>query len=120
MKLNKNNSVEPIKVLIELPTWLGDSVMTTPAIENIIKFYKNIEVTFIGPLVSIETLKYHPKVVRSIELDKQYKSLYKIYKSLDEFDIYFSFRCSFRARILKYLVKAKNKYQLFSRKFSHP
>ncbi len=27
-----------MKVLIELPTWLGDCVMATPAIENIVNF----------------------------------------------------------------------------------
>ena len=34
-----------MKILIELPTWLGDTVMTTPAIENLVNFevkFKNV------------------------------------------------------------------------------
>ena len=30
-----------MRVLIELPTWLGDAVMATPAIENLINFHKS-------------------------------------------------------------------------------
>ena len=43
-----------MKILIELPTWLGDSVMVTPAIENVIKNFENIEITLIGTNLSIE------------------------------------------------------------------
>jgi len=102
---------KPIKILIELPTWLGDSVMSTPAIENIISHYNDAEITFIGSKVSIETIKNHPKAAQVIILDKKYKSLYKIYKTLEVFDVYFTFRSSFRASLLKILTKAKNKYQ---------
>jgi len=115
--LNKNSTARPIKVLIELPTWLGDCVMTTPTIENIIDYYVDVEITLIGSIVSIETLKNHPKVVEVIVLDKTYKSLYKIYQRLSVFDVYFSFRSSFRARLLKFFVKAKNKYQFNSSKY---
>ena len=45
-----------MKLLIELPTWLGDAVMATPAIENIISHFKNVEITLIGSLVSVEAL----------------------------------------------------------------
>ena len=37
-----------MKILIELPTWLGDAVMTTPAIENIVKHFSGVEITLIG------------------------------------------------------------------------
>ena len=33
-----------MKILIELPTWLGDTVMATPAIENLIKHYSDPEI----------------------------------------------------------------------------
>ena len=32
-----------MKILIELPSWLGDTVMATPAIENLIKFDSTIK-----------------------------------------------------------------------------
>ena len=51
-----------MKILIELPTWLGDTTMATPAIENLLNYYNECEVTLIGSLISIELLKNHPKV----------------------------------------------------------
>ena len=66
-----------MKVLIELPTWLGDCVMATPAIENIVNFYNDAEITFIGSFVSIEAMKNHTKSVKTVVLDKKYSSLYK-------------------------------------------
>ena len=42
-----------MKILIELPSWLGDTVMATPAIENILKNHKNADVTFIGSSILV-------------------------------------------------------------------
>jgi len=93
--------------------------MATPAIENIINYYNDVEITFIGSIVSIEAIKNHPKVVEGIVLDKKYKSLYKIYNRLGVFDVYFTFRSSFRAKLLKFFVKAINKYQFNSDKYQN-
>ena len=106
-----------MKVLIELPTWLGDCVMATPAIENIVNFYNDVEITFIGSFVSIEAMKCHPKVVKTVILDKKYGSLYKIANNLDDFDAFFSFRSSFRSKFLKFFISAKNKYQFDKNKY---
>ena len=106
-----------MKVLIELPTWLGDCIMSTPAIENIINFYNDAQITFIGSFVSIEALKNHPKVVRTIVLDKKYTSLYKIAKDLGTFDVFFSFRSSFRTKFLKFFILSQNKYQFDKNKY---
>ena len=59
-----------MKILIELPSWLGDAVMATPAIENLTDNYDNSEITLIGSEVSIETLKNHPKVVKVCVLNR--------------------------------------------------
>ena len=93
--------------------------MATPAIENIINYYNDVEITFIGSIVSIEALKNHPKVAEVIVLDKKYKSLYKIYNRLGMFDVYFTFRSSFRAKLLRFFVKSKNKYQFNSGKYQN-
>ena len=100
-----------MKILIELPTWLGDCIMATPAIENIVNFDNDTQITLIGSFVSIEALENHPKVVKTIVLDKKYSALYKIAKSLGGFDVFFSFRSSTRSKFLKFLISAKNKYQ---------
>ena len=51
-----------MEALIELPTWMGDTIMATPAIEALINRFDNIEISIIGPLGSIELLKHHPKI----------------------------------------------------------
>ena len=108
-----------MKILIELPTWLGDAVMATPAIENLANFYNDVEITFIGSFVSIEAMKNHPKVVKTIVLDKKYTSLYKLSMSLGNFDVFFSFRSSARSKFLKFLISAKKKYQFDKNKYQN-
>jgi heptosyltransferase-2 len=100
-----------MRVLIELPTWLGDCVMATPAIENIANFYNDVQITFIGSFVSIEAIKHHPRSVNTLVLDRKYNILYKTAKALGDFDAFFSFRSSFRSKFLKFCISSKNKYQ---------
>ena len=42
-----------MRILIELPSWLGDAVMVTPAIENLVNYYNDPEITLIGTFVSL-------------------------------------------------------------------
>jgi len=100
-----------MKILIELPTWMGDAVMASAAIENIVDFYNEPEITLIGSSVSIEVIKNHPCVKRSHVITKTYISLIKIVRNLSDFDVFFSFRSSLRSTILKLLISSKNKYQ---------
>lgn len=101
-----------MKILIELPSWIGDTVMMTPSMENIVNYYHNPEITLIGKNTSLEVLKNHPKVVKTQVIKKNYISLFKIAKKLGQFDVYFSFRGSARAKILRLFISSKNKYQL--------
>ena len=106
-----------MKVLIELPTWLGDCVMATPAIENIVNFYNDAQITFIGSSVSIKAMKNHPKTVKTVVLSKKYSDLYKVSKELGRFDVFFSFRSSIRSKFLIFLILSKNKYQFDKNKY---
>ena len=108
-----------MKLLIELPTWMGDTVMVTPAIENLVNFFNNPEIVLIGSFISVEILKNHPNVHKTIILDKKITSLVKINNSLGKFDAFFTFRSSFRAKFLKFIVSAKNKYQFNKNKYSN-
>ena len=94
-----------MRILIELPTWLGDAVMSTPAIENLVNYYDESEVILIGAFISIEALKNHPKVVKTKVLNKNYISLFKTASNLGKFDIFFSFRSSLRSKFLKFFIK---------------
>ncbi len=93
--------------------------MATPAIESIVNFYNDAQITFIGPSVSIEVLKNHPKVVKTLILDKKYRVLYKISRELSDFDVFFSFRSSSRSKFLIFLISAKNKYQFDKNKYKN-
>ena len=106
-----------MKLLIELPTWLGDAVMATPAIENIISHFKNVEITLIGSLVSVEALQNHPSVIKTYFVDKRFSNFYKTLSDLDEFDLFFSFRGSLRAKLFKLFVSSKVKNQYSKDKY---
>jgi heptosyltransferase-2 len=106
-----------MKIFIELPTWLGDSVMVTPAIENLVNFFNNLEVTLIGSFVAIEALKNHPKVIKTYVLEKNYFDLYKTINNCGKFDIFFSFRSSYRSKFIKFIISSKRKYQFDKNSF---
>ena len=106
-----------MRILIELPTWLGDAVMTTPAIENLSHFFEDSQITLIGSLVSIDALKNHPIVLTTYVLDKQSINLYQTLKDFDEFDVFFSFRSSFRSKFIKFYISSKSKYQFDKKKY---
>lgn len=106
-----------MKILIELPTWLGDAVMATSAIENLAIFFDDSEITLIGSDIAIDALKNHPKVTKTVVLDKKYTSLAKISRELGSFDAFFSFRGSMRSKFLKFSISAKNKYQFNKNKY---
>jgi heptosyltransferase II len=98
-------------ILIELPTWLGDAVMSSPAIENLLDHLGNVEITLLGSQASIDVFKNHPKVIKIFVLDKSLFNLYKTLKSLKQFDMFFSFRASIRATLTKFCIKANIKFQ---------
>ena len=108
-----------MKILIELPSWLGDAVMTSPAIENIVKNFDDVEITLIGPMISIEALKNHPSVIKSYVVDKSFNNLYKTLKCLKDFDVFLSFRGSIRAKLIKLLISSKRKYQFNKKKYKN-
>jgi heptosyltransferase-2 len=91
--------------------------MATPAIENIVNFYNDAQITFIGSSVSIKAMKNHPKTVKTVVLSKKYSDLYKVSKELGRFDVFFSFRSSIRSKFLIFLISAKNKYQFDKNKY---
>jgi heptosyltransferase-2 len=106
-----------MKIIIELPTWLGDSVMATPAIDNLVCFFQNPEITLIGSFVSIETLKNHPSVKKTYIFERNYLKLFHLINSFEDFDLFLSFRSSVRSNILKLLIPSKRKYQFNKKLF---
>lgn len=104
-----------MNIFIEIPTWLGDAVMTTPAIENIIKKYPDAKITIFGSFVSTKLFLYHPNVVdiiidESRKSGNRYLNLYKYAKSIEKCDIALSFRKNFTTKFLLFFINAKEKY----------
>jgi heptosyltransferase-2 len=94
-----------MKILVVLPNWLGDAIMTTPAIELLASHYEDVEFTFVGSYVSIEALKHHPLCKRAIvdETKKAKNRLlatYKLAKELGEFHLAITFRNQIHSSLL--------------------
>lgn len=100
-----------MKILIEPPTWLGDAVMATPAIEALLEAYPKAEVTLIGSLLSTEALKFHPQVLHNEVLDKAWWALRRKAKTLGHFDLALSFRSSARSAWFLFFLDAEKKCQ---------
>ena len=104
-----------MKLFIEIPTWLGDAIMATPAIENIIKNFDYAEVTIFGSFVSTKIFENHPKV-RNIIVDEtkksrnRYFSLYTLSRQIGKFDVAFSFRSSFTTKFFFFLLNSRKKF----------
>lgn len=104
-----------MKIFIEIPTWLGDAVMTTPAIENIVKTYPNAKLTIYGSFVSTRLFLHHPSVEK-IFIDEskkegfRYFNLYRDAKKAGSFDIALSFRKNFTTQYLLFFLGVKKRY----------
>ena len=104
------------KIFIEVPTWLGDAIMATPAVENIIKTYPKAHITLLGSFVSTQAFKDFSNIERIIvdETKKQgnrYINLIKLAKSIGKVDMALSFRRSFSSKFMMFFIQAKQKYQ---------
>jgi len=114
-----------LKIFIEIPTWLGDAVMATPAIENIIKSNTNSQIVIFGSFVSTKLFKEHPNVKEIIIDDSKnegnrYKNLFRSARSIGKVDMAFSFRKNFTTKFLLFFINAKQKfiYKRFDKKLN--
>ncbi len=94
-----------MKLLIEPPTWLGDSVMASGAIDKLIEYLNPNEVILFGSFVSTELLKTNPKIDKVIINQKK---ILKNLITLPKADIFISFRRSLASKILG--IKYKKKF----------
>jgi heptosyltransferase II len=104
-----------MKIFIEVPSWLGDAIMATPAIENLIKTYPEAKITLLGSFVSTQAFEDYPNIEKVIvdntkKEKNRYKNLINLAKSLGKFDIALSFRRSFSSKFMMFFIKAKKKF----------
>lgn len=107
-----------MKLLVELPTWMGDTVMATPAITNLISHFKSPSITFIGSIVSTELVENFQYVDKVIILEKKNITIFKTFRKLGNFDVFISFRSSFFSSLMMVCVSSKKKYQFNKKKYN--
>ncbi|MFW3427221.1 glycosyltransferase family 9 protein [Aliarcobacter butzleri] len=103
------------EIFIEIPSWLGDAIMATPAIENLIKTYPDAEITLLGSFVSTQAFQGYPNIKRVIVDDtkksgNRYKNLISLAKSIGRVDLAISFRRSISSKFMMFFIKAKKKF----------
>jgi len=106
-----------MRILIELPTWLGDAVMTTPSIENILIKFNSAEFVFIGSEVSLALFENFPNSKKLVKFDKKITKLRDFSISLGKFDLFISYRSSYRTKFFMFFVNALKKHQFNKRHF---
>jgi heptosyltransferase-2 len=104
-----------MRLLVELPDFIDETVLITPSIENLLKHFKNAEVTFIGTQVTCEFFKNDKRVSKILEKETtpNFFSLFSIFfmaKSIGKQDLVISYKNSFYTKFLQYFIKCKNKY----------
>ncbi|MCG3663970.1 glycosyltransferase family 9 protein [Aliarcobacter butzleri] len=103
------------EIFIEIPSWLGDAIMATPAIENLIKTYPDAQITLLGSFVSTQAFQGYPNIKRVIVDDtkksgNRYKNLISLAKSIGRVDLAISFRRSISSKFMMFFIKAKKKF----------
>ncbi|MFY4764893.1 lipopolysaccharide heptosyltransferase II [Aliarcobacter butzleri] len=103
------------EIFIEIPSWLGDAIMATPAIENLIKTYPDAQITLLGSFVSTLAFQGYPNIKRVIVDDtkksgNRYKNLISLAKSIGRVDLAISFRRSVSSKFMMFFIKAKKKF----------
>ena len=101
-----------MNILIVLPNWLGDAIMSTPTIESLAEIYPKASFTFVGSFVSIEALKHHPQCVKAfVDPTKKSKSrllaTFMFAQKLGSFDIAITFRKNIYTSLLLRLTHSK-------------
>ncbi|MCG3661451.1 glycosyltransferase family 9 protein [Aliarcobacter butzleri] len=103
------------EIFIEIPSWLGDAIMATPAIENLIKTYPDAQITLLGSFVSTQAFQGYPNIKRVIIDDtkksgNRYKNLISLAKNIGRVDLAISFRRSISSKFMMFFIKAKKKF----------
>ena len=103
------------EIFIEIPSWLGDAIMATPAIENLIKTYPDAQIILLGSFVSTQAFQGYPNIKRVIVDDtkksgNRYKNLISLAKSIGRVDLAISFRRSISSKFMMFFIKAKKKF----------
>lgn len=109
-----------MKIFINLPTWLGDSVMASAAIYALKEHFKDAHFVFYGSFVSTELFKnFQNSSILVEDKTQRYSKILKIRGKLGEFDYALSFRSAFSSKIVLKLIKTKQRFFFDKYKFKN-
>lgn len=99
-----------MRILLRLPTWLGDAVMTTPTIEALKAHYPQASFTLVGSPASIGLFTSSiPSDRLFIDESKQTKNrplaIYRIARQIGKHDIAITFQNNFYSALLLFLTR---------------
>lgn len=105
-----------MKILVRLPNWLGDMVMSVGFIDQLHQFYPDAEISVIAKKGIHELLPFFPHIKHSFVFDKrEYKGMKGVWKfgkaiqKQKEFDLYFSLPDSFSSAFMGYATSARKR-----------
>lgn len=101
-----------MKILLRLPTWLGDGVMATPTLEALKTHYPQAEFTLVGSPASVGLFQRDKDITTtyidsSKESNNRLKALYKLAKEIGKHDIAITFQNNLPSALLLFLTKSK-------------
>jgi len=115
-----------MKIFIELPTWLGDAVMTTPALENLANLYPQSQWILFGSPISLEALETHPQVIQTLPDTSRQNgfrllNLRRLAQKIGPVDLALSFRRTFTTDWILWQIHASKKarYRRLTSKSEH-
>lgn len=103
-----------MKLLVELPDLIEDTIMVTPAIENLIKHHRGAQITLVGSAVSAKLFEKDVRISKVVVEDTSKSifsllSLFRTARGLGEQDLVISFKNSFLLSFLCFLYNVKIK-----------
>ncbi|HVF80387.1 MAG TPA: glycosyltransferase family 9 protein [Flavisolibacter sp.] len=105
-----------MKILVRLPNWLGDMVMSVGAIHQLSYFFPNVEVSIIAKKGLHDLLAFFPKTKHQFIFSKEeYKGLKGVWKfgrmikKTESFDLFISFPDSFSSALMGYATGARKR-----------
>ena len=106
--------MEKMKILVRLPNWLGDMVMSVGAVRQFLYVFPEAEISFIAKKGLHELLPHFPRFQHAFIFDKVESSglrgvwrFGKKTKNWDRFDLFISFPDSFSAAMMGFATGAK-------------
>lgn len=103
-----------MKLLVELPDLIEDTIMVTPAIENLIKHHRGAQITLVGSAVSAKLFEKDVRISKVVVEDTSKSifsllSLFRTARGLGEQDLVISFKNSFFTKFFMFFVQCENK-----------